>query len=105
MTINNNTIKNFDRDNGLGTISFSADLVASIIKKVFHPYPHYGYISHSITPVEGHDSYYEVSILVKTPTRDIYMREIERLEKEMATILKTALSLNCVIFLNINYAK
>lgn len=95
--------KSFDIINGLGTISFSPELISSIIKKVLSSYPKYEYLSHTIVPVE-HD-YYEVSVCVKVPTKQLNFKEIDRLQKELLIVMKQSLSLTCVVVLNIENGK
>ncbi|XQP55664.1 MAG: hypothetical protein ACOQNY_02550 [Mycoplasmoidaceae bacterium] len=93
-------IKNFDRVNGLGTISFSPELVTSIIKKVLSNYPNYVYLSHTIEPLQ--DNYHEFSVRIKTPSKVINFKEIDRLQKELLLVIKQSLSLTCVVIVNID---
>ena len=94
-------IENFDMVNGLGTISFSPELISSIIKKVLSSYHGYEYVSHDIGKVD--DGYYEVSICVKAPKGPINFKETDRLQKELLLVIKQSLSLTCVVILNINH--
>lgn len=94
----NNQVKSFDRVNGLGTISFSPELITNIIKKVLSSYRRYEYLSHTIQSVQ-HD-YYEVTIKIKVP-KEMNFKEIDRLHKELLLVMKQSLSLTCVVALNI----
>ena len=94
--------KNFEMVNGLGTISFSSDLITSIIKKVLSSYQKYEYLSHTIEPVQN--NYYEVSIKIKVP-KEMNFKEIDRLHKELLLVMKQSLSLTCVVALNIENDK
>lgn len=94
-------IESFNMVNGLGTISFSPELISSIIKKVLSSYHGYEYISHSIGEVN--EDYYEVSITVKAPFGPLNFKEIDRLQKELLLVIKQSLSLTCVVILNIKH--
>ena len=94
--------KNFDLENGLGKISFSTELITSIIKKVLSSYHGYEYLSHTIEPIQ--DNYYEVSIKLKTPS-DLSMKEIDRLHKDLLLVMKQSLGLTCVVAINLEYGK
>lgn len=95
--------KNFNMINGLGTISFSSELIANIIKKVLSSFPKYEYVSYSIEPFQ--DNYYEVSIQVKKLDAEINFKEIDRLQKELLIVLKQSLNLTCIVALNISNGK
>lgn len=94
-------IENFDMVNGLGTISFSPELITSIIKKILSSYHGYEYISHNIGNVDK--DYYEVSICVDAPKGPLNFKEIDRMQKELMIVIKQSLSLTCVVILNINH--
>jgi len=100
---NTTQVKNFDLVNGLGTISFSPELITTIIKKVFKAYKDFAYVSHTITPIN--QSYNEVSICVKVLHKDISYKALDRLQKELLLVLKQSLSLTCVVIININNGK
>lgn len=95
--------KNFEMINGLGTISFSPELITSIIQKVLSSYQGYEYKTHTIIPV--HNDYYEVSIHIKSPTKDVDFKTIDRLQKELLLVMKQSLNLTCVVILNIDNGK
>ncbi|MCQ3915250.1 MAG: hypothetical protein MJ195_00385 [Mycoplasmoidaceae bacterium] len=103
--MNNNTtqIKNFDIENGLGKISFSPDLITSIIKKVLNSFKGYEYVAHTIETV--HNNYYEISIRIKAPSGPLNFKELDRLQKEMLIVMKQSLSLTCVVVINIDHGK
>lgn len=103
MTNKTAQIKNFDRVNGLGRISFSPELITSIIKKVLSSFNGYTYVSHSIETIEN--NYFEVSVKVKAPSKDLNFKEIDRLQKELLIVMKQSLSLTCVVVLNIDNGK
>ena len=92
-------IKNFETVTGLGTITFSPELITSIIKKVLKAYPRYAYKNHSISQIRA--SYYEVSIVLSC-LGEINFKEMDRLQKELLIVLKQSLSLTCTLFININ---
>lgn len=96
-------IKNFDLENGLGKISFSPELITSIIKKVLSSYQGYEYLAHTIETVDS--NYYEVSICIKTPSKDLNYKEIDKLQKELLLVMKQSLSLTCVVIINISNGK
>lgn len=95
--------KSFNIVNGLGTISFSGELITAIIKKVLSSYKGYEYLDHTIEPI--HNDYYEVSVHIKTPTKDVNFKEIDKLQKELLIVIKQSLSLTCVVILNIDNGK
>lgn len=103
--MNNTTqqVKNFDIENGLGKISFSPELITSIIKKVLVSFKGYEYVSHTIETV--YNNYYEISIRVKIPTKELNHKEIDRLQKELLLVMKQSLSLTCLVVLNIDNGK
>lgn len=103
MTNKTTQIKNFDRINGLGRISFSPELITSIIQKVLSSFTGYKYVSHTIEPIEN--NYYEVSVKVETPSKDLNFKEIDRLQKELLIVMKQSLSLTCVVVLNVEHGK
>lgn len=93
----NNAIKNFEITNGLGKISFSGELITSIIKNVLFSYPDYEYISYEIDKVI-HD-YFSATINLKNKGK-INLREIDRIQKDLLIVFKQSLSLNCVVIIN-----
>lgn len=92
--------KNFNMINGLGTISFSSELITSIIKKVLSSYQGYEYVSHTINAI--HNDYYEVSVSIKAPKGDLDFKTIDRVQKELLLVVKQSLNLTCVVVLNID---
>lgn len=102
--MNNSTqIKNFDLENGLGKISFSPELITNIIKTVLVSHKGYEYVAHTINLINS--DYYEVSIKIKTPTKKLNFKEIDKLEKELLLVMKQSLSLTCTVILNIENDK
>lgn len=99
---NTTEIKNFDNITGIGTISFSSELITAIIKKVLKVYPRYTYKTHSISSISA--SYYEVSVTLSS-LGDMNIKEIDRLQKELLLVLKQSLSLTCTLFINIDNDK
>ena len=94
--------KNYEYVNGLGTITFSGDLIAQTIKQVLESYKKYKYESHSIATIS--DNYLEVTIVIKTPSK-FDLKVIDRLQKELLLALKDSLSLTCVLAINIDHGK
>lgn len=94
--------KNYEYVNGLGTITFSGDLIAQTIKQVLEAYPKYKYESHSIATIA--DNYLEVTLVIKTPAK-FSLKIIDRLQKDLLLVLKESLSLTCVLAININHGK
>lgn len=94
--------KNFELVNGLGKISFSPELITSIIKKVLSSYQGYEYLSHTIEAVQK--DYYEVSIKIKVPG-EFNFKELDRIHKELLLVMNQSLSLTCVVALNIENGK
>lgn len=96
-------VKNFEMINGLGTISFTPELITNIIKKVLSSYVGYEYVSHTIETIQ-HD-YYEVSIHIKALAYEMNYKEIDRMQKELLLVMKQSLNLTCVVILNIDNGK
>lgn len=95
--------RDFEMTNGLGTISFSPELITSIIQKVLSSYKGYEYKTHTIIPIRN--DYYEVSIHIKSANKDVDFRTIDRLQKDLLLVMKQSLSLTCVVILNIDNGK
>lgn len=93
-------LENFDRTNGLGTISFSPELVTAIIKKVLSAFPNYVYLGHSINLIQ--DNYHEFNVQIKTPKKELNFKEIDRLQRELVLVIKQSLNLTCVVVINID---
>ena len=98
---NTTEIKHYDHVNGLGTISFSSELITSIIKQVLKAYPKYIYKTHSITSISKR--YLEVSVELKLVSSDLNMKEIDRVQKELVLALRQSLNLTCALFINIHH--
>lgn len=93
--------KKFELVNGLGTISFTPELISSMIKKVLSSYLGYEYVDHTIEPIQN--NYYEVSVKIKALTYELNYKEIDRMQKELLLVMKQSLSLTCVVVLNIKH--
>lgn len=93
--------KNFELVNGLGTISFTPELITSMIKKVLSSYLGYEYLDHTIGLIQN--NYYEVSIKIKALQYELNFKEIDRMQKELLIVMKQSLSLTCVVVLNIEH--
>lgn len=94
--------KDYELTNGLGTITFSAALFEQTIRKVLDAYPSYKYEKHSINNIDN--NYLEVSLTVKTPNK-FDLKVIDQIQRDLLTVLKQSLSLNCLLAINIDYAK
>ena len=93
--------KKFELVNGLGSISFTPELITSMIKKVLSSYHGYEYLDHTIEPVQS--NYYEVSIKIRALANELNFKEIDRMQKELLLVMKQSLSLTCVVVLNIDH--
>ncbi|MCQ2748014.1 MAG: hypothetical protein MJ223_01980 [Mycoplasmoidaceae bacterium] len=94
--------KNFEIENGLGKITFSARLITDIIKSVLSSYPRYEYLSHSIIAIQ--DNYYEVSVKLKI-IGDLITKEIDSLHKDLLLVIKQSLSITSLVAINLDYGK
>jgi len=94
-------IKHFDHVNGLGTISFSPELLSETIKTVLKDYPKYIYKTHSITSITS--NYYEISVELALPSNDLNLKVVDKIQKELLLVLKQSLNLNCALFINIKH--
>ena len=92
-------IQHFDHVSGLGNISFSPELIANMIKSVLKEYPKYIYKTHSIARLQA--NYYEVSVELSLPSKDLHQKEVDHIQKELLTMLRQSLRLTCALFINI----
>ncbi len=92
-------IENFNLVNGLGTISFSPELITNIIKKVLAAYQGYEYVAHTIERVDT--NYYEVSVRIVSKNNQPNFKTIDKLHKDLLLVMKQSLSLTCVVALSI----
>ncbi|MCQ2956696.1 MAG: hypothetical protein MJ233_02360 [Mycoplasmoidaceae bacterium] len=92
-------IENFDMVNGLGTISFSPELITNIIKKVLSAYPRYEYVAHTIEKIDN--NYYEISVRITSKNKEHNFKVIDKMHKDLLLVMKQSLSLTCVVVLNL----
>jgi len=98
---NSTEVKQYDHVNGLGTISLSAELITEIIKSVLKDHPKFIYKTHSITSIAS--NYYEVSVELALPSKDINYKEITIIQKELSLVLRQSLNMTCALFINIKH--
>jgi len=97
-----NETKDYVVTNGVGKIIFSKGLLKTIVNNILVDYPEYSYQDHKIETLQ--DEYLEVSLFLKA-SKKIEAKVIDQLQKELLMILRKSLSLNCILAININYAK
>ena len=99
MIDQNKNVKQFEHINALGKISFSEELITNIIKVVLKDHSKYIYKSYSIKKM--FDNYYEISIILSLPSKDINFKEIDAIKNDLLLVFRHSLRISSVIFINI----